>query len=327
MKVKRLVSATLLSLMALLGITAPAMAIDEPLTVSLNSIEIFTGLLTNGDILAVVPYTISYTVEPTENINETFIFRIIDTDNVTELGTALAYPYDNGGYGSGVVSFYFADNTTVTWGESYIFRVQQNPTLYPLAQYWDFTVSASAYSEAADQALALKAKIIDSATFLTTEYGVALLTQSEAGSTILSSTGELYYLNAIPGLQQMAPSLFSVQLEDPDWSKRTWSTTFADALLTKYAAYPLIADFMTGFAGLWGTGTSATMTTLSIFMMLGLIGLSVLKFNGTMLSATTDGYTLLLLLMLTGFFPMVAAGGIAFASVFVGGLILFFNRA
>jgi len=323
---KRLIRSLGVALIALLVTASPAMAIAEPTSVTLDDIELFQNLLVTGDMLAVVPYSVTFTTKPDENIDKTFIFRMTSVDGTTEYGTALAYPAYNGGYGSGIVSFYFADNTTVTWGETYVFRVQQNPTYYPSAQYWDFTIDSSAYSDAFDQTEGLKAKVIDSATFLTTEFGVALLSKSESGATILSTYGELYYLTAIPGLQQMVPYLFSVQLENPDFAKRTWSTIVAVALVTKYSG-TFIGDFMTGFGGLWGTTTSAAMTTLSIFMVLVIIGLSIGKFKGTMLTAMCDGYALILLLMLIGFFPMVAAGGIAFCSIVLGGVILFLNRA
>ena len=311
---------TLLVIILALSMITPALAAEpEPETVSLTDIVIFNGLIVTGDWLAVVPYSITFDTEPTPTIDDAYIFRLFSPDGATENGTALATPAYNGGYGPGVVSFYFTSGMDT--GEAYIFRVQQSPTYYPSPQYWDFVVGASNYSELSDQSAALRAKIIDSATSLTPTFGEALLASSEAGTTVLSTYGELYYLAAIPGLQSMCPELFSVQLVDPDFTKRTWSTTFADALKTKYSG-TFVYDAMTGFAGLFTVGTSAAMNTLSIFAFAILIGVSIWKFKGTMLSAFIDGYALLLLLMLMGFFDMIMAGAMAFISAVIGGAIL-----
>jgi hypothetical protein len=301
----------------------PALAV-EPTTVSLDGIELFHDLIAADDILAVVPYNVAFSTAPDENIDETFIFRFMSPDGSTEYGSTLATPAYDGGYGNGVVSFYFTSG--VTWGESYIVRVQENPAYYPAATAWDFGIGDDQYSNEADQAAALKAKVVDSATFLSTVFGVSLLSASESGAKVLSTYGELYYLSAIPGLQQMAPALFQVQLETPDFSKRSWSTSFADALFTKYQG-TFIYDAMTGYAGLFSTTTSAAMTTLSILWVVFLMGIAVWKFRASMLSSFTDAYAVLLLLMLVGAFPMVAAGGIAFISVVMGGIVLFLNRS
>ena len=177
-----------------------------------------------------------------------------------------------------------------------------------------------------DQAAALKVKIVDSATFLTTAFDTALLAKSEAGTTVLSTAGELYYLQAIPGLQSMAPALFSVQLENPDYTKRTWSRTFAETLQTKYAG-TFIYDAMTGYAGLFSMEIPAAMNFISIMLFAVVIGISVWKFKATMLSGFVDGYALLLLLMLMGFFSMIWAGFMAFCAIVLGGVILFLNKA
>lgn len=301
----------------------PALAIDEPDSVSLEGITIFGDLLAEDDFLAFVPYAIPFTTEPDENISQTFIFRMLSADGTTELGTVLAIPAYNGGYGFGAVAFY---STNMTWGEEYIFRVQQNPTYYPLAQHWDFTIGDSNYSSASDQALALGATIITSAMFLSTSFDEELLSKSESGTTVLSTYGELYYLDVIPGLQSMCPDLFSVKLESPDYTKRTWSMSIAEALQTKYSG-TFIYDSMTGFAGLFSMDTSPAMNFLSIIMFAILMGISVWKFKASMLSAFVDGYALLLLLMLGGFFSMIWAGFMAFCSTVLGGVILFLNRS
>ncbi len=311
--------------MAVIIAPVPVLAAEpEPDSVSLADIVIFNNLLVADDFLAFVPYNIPFSTAPDPNINETFIFRLMSADNTTELGATLATPAYDAGYGPGVVSFYIAANTTI--GEAYIFRVQQNPVHYPNPQYWDFTASNSSYSTSSDQAAALRAKVINSVITLEPSFGVNLLTVSDVGDTVLSANGELYFLDVIPGLQTMAPLLFSVQLETPDFTKRTWSYTFADALKTKYDG-TFLAEFMTGYAGLYSINKSPAINSLSIFLFIIIIMVSVWKFKATMLSALLDGYTSLLVLMLIGFFDMVWAGFMAFMLALVGGVIALLKRA
>lgn len=311
-------------ILILFAISSPVFAMDKPDSVSVDNIEIFKDLLATDDFLAIVPYAIPFTTQPDNNINETFIFQIKSADGTVLYGRALATPAYTGGYGSGVVSFYFGSG--MAWDTEYTLRVMENPAFYPSPKYWDFSIALSNYSDSADQPQALRDKIVESATYLSTVFSTALLTTSEAGATVLSTDGEIYYLAAIPGLQSMSPQLFGVQLENPDYTKRTWSYTLADALRTKYNG-TFIYDFMTGYAGLFSMDTNSAMNFVSIILFAILIILSVWKFKASTLSAFIDGYSLLLLLMLMGFFSMILAGFMAFCSVVLGGVVLFLNRA
>ena len=248
---RKVIISTLIAIIFLITLTSPILASEpEPNSVKLEDIEVFNSLLVDDDFLAVVPYYIPYTTPPSISIDKAFIFRVLSADGTTDLGSTLAYPYDNDGYGYGIVSFYIASGMTV--GTAYIFRVQQNPVVYPTPQYWDFTIGDSNYCPATNNVTmqaALKAKIVTIAKSLSASYDVALLTKSESGATVLSGDGELYFLSAIPGLQSMCESLFAVQLENPDFTRRTWSYALANALKTKYAG-TFFEEFMTGFAGL-----------------------------------------------------------------------------
>ncbi len=323
---KKLIKLVLCIFVALVFVPAgPAHAADEqPTEASLTDIEIFTDLLVTGDFLAVVPYDITFPTDPDVGIDDTYIFRVLDPTGTTELGTNTAVTTYNNGYGLGVVSFYI--ETGMAANTSYVFRIQQNPGYYPTPDYWDTTINPANYSTEDDQAAAIKAKIIDTAISLTPEFSVSLLTTTESGSTVLSTYGEMYYLAAIPGLQSMCPDIFGVQLQNPDFSKRSWSTAFVDLIRTKFAG-TFVEDFMTGFAGMFSVETNTAMNALSIVIFGLFILLSIWKFKATILSAMIDGYCLLLDLMLMGFFSMIWAGFLAFIAIALGGVIAFFKRS
>lgn len=306
-------------------VSAPAaLAMGEPDSVSLHDIEVFHDLIVAGDFLAVVPYNIPFTTLPADDIDKTFIFSMISNNSTAVIGTVSAYPRYNKGYGGGLISFYFSAN--ISLNQPYKFRVMENPTYYPLPKYWDFIIGEANYATEANQDEALRAKIIDMAEPLSIEWAVDLLTTTDAGGTVLSTYGELYFLNAVPGLAAMCPNLFAVQIEAPSYEKRSWSYTIAETLRTKYNG-TIIADLMTGFAGLFSTDTPAAMNILSILLFAALIVVAVWKFKATTISAFLDGYALLLVLMLDGFFSMILAGLVAFLAIMLGGIILFLNRS
>lgn len=319
---KRLLSLTILILI-LLALAMPVKAATaEPDSVSLSDIEIFTGLIVSGDFLAVVPYSIPYTTLPANGIDELFIFKMLDeSDN--ELGSVTAYPYNDKGFGSGIVSFYFESGTT--WESAYNFQVVENPTYFASPNVWDFMVGPSNYSSSSDQANALRNKIISVAHSLSTEYSQDLLTASE-GISYLSTYGESYFLYAIPALSTMCPTVFDTQVRSPVYTGRKWSYTLANSLKTQYSG-TFIGNFMTGFAGLFSVNTPAFMNIISILLFAALILYASWKFKATTLSAFVDGYALLILLMLNGFFDMVICGFIAFALVASGGVVLLLNRS
>lgn len=302
-----------------------ALAADEqPTKVDAGPIEVFMDVIEDDDFLAIVPYQLSFSSNPSLPIDQTYIFSLRSSNSSTQLGAVLAEPaYDNG-YGHGVVSFYLESGASL--GENYIVRIAQNPAYYTSPVFWDFIINAGDYSTASDVEAAIKARVVDVAGDLEPEFEVSLLTKSEAGTTVLTTYGEIYFLEAIPGLQIMCPSLFQVELTTPEFTKRTWSTTFADTLKTRYSG-TIIYDFMSGFAGLFNTETSPAMNFLSTILFLLVVGFSVWKCKASTLSAMMDGYAFLLLLMLIGWFSMIWAGFIAFISAVVGGAILFFKRA
>ncbi|OGO00991.1 MAG: hypothetical protein A2Y58_03200 [Chloroflexi bacterium RBG_13_51_52] len=321
---KILPAALAISLILLALFSTPAVAMDEPDTVVLYDIALFHDVLVANDFLAIVPYDITFGTQPDDNIDLTFIFVMRDPTNTETLGMVTAYPRYNGGYGKGVVSFYVESG--IDLDEFYIFRVQENTAYYPASAIWDFTIGLSNYCSETDQGAALRAKVLDIAQVLSNEWDVDLLSTSDVGQVVLSTYGELYFLYAIPGIQAMAKELFSVQISAPTYTKRSWSTTVADLMQTKYDG-TIIGDFMTGYAGMFSVDTPAAMNVLSILLFAAMIFLATWKFKASTLSAFIDGYDLLLLLMIDGFFSMILTGLFAFLATLVGGVILFLNRS
>lgn len=322
---KKLLWGIMVAIVAMLIWSVPVLAIDEPSGVSLEDIMVVEDVINDGDAVAFVPYTVSFGTEPDENIDLTFIFTMLSPDTTQQLGQVTAFPFQNGGYGSGLVSFYYEDGLVT--GTAYTFRVQENPTYYPSPAYWDFNISEANYSTASDTDAAVRSWILSVATALQAEWSIELLTNDDNGQIILSAYGQIYFGTAVPGLPLMASSLYDVQIRNPSYEKRSWDYTIAESMRTKYSG-TFIGDFMTGFAGMAGTSDSnAALDVASVIAFVVLTILSIKFGKGNIFSGLMNGYAFLMLLMLVGAFSMILTGAIAFfVGPVAGGTILFLNR-
>lgn len=325
----RYILALILGIICIVCAQYPVAAADEdPDSVSIYDISVYRHLLEDDDWLAVVPYTVSYTDEPDLSIDKTYIFRLVDTDDTTILGSMLAFPYINGGYGDGIISFYFDAASAPLWDTEYTIRVDQNPSNYDTPQTWLFTLPASAYSvydtQSANQAL-LQAEIIAICRELEISWSIELLGETEV-STVLSDYGEAYFRNSILGLQTMCPDLFSVEITPVTSERRTWDETFADTFETRYSGY-FWGDAMTGFAGLFNVDSSPATAVVSLIIIAILMGLAMKFFKATGHSALMVGFAALGLCTCLGVVSFTLHGFIAFITAVASGVVLFLNRA
>jgi len=126
---------------------AIALAMDEPDSASIDEPTGYQDLIETDDLLILAPYNVPFTTLPDDPINKTFIFKLIDIDGTTELGSVLANPYNDYGYGKGVVGFYFPASDNMTWEASYFVRIEENPAFYPTPQKWSFALATGDYTQ------------------------------------------------------------------------------------------------------------------------------------------------------------------------------------
>ncbi len=201
-------------LIALLFISSPVLAVEEPSdTPTVSNIKVNRHLLEDDDVLIYGDYNIPYTSPPSTGADETYMFVLMDGENT--IGTMVPFTLMDNGYNKGVFSFYFTAADNLTWGVAYTIRISQNPAQFESPDYWDYSVSTSAYTSAdtqeTNQAL-LAGNVIAAAQRLESYFTDYTFLDSTAGGTVLSSpTGETYFRGAIYGIQAMAPDLFLVQ--------------------------------------------------------------------------------------------------------------------
>lgn len=220
-----------------------ALAIDQPdSNPSFSDVRVNRNLITSGDVCVYGKYNIPYATIPTDaKADEAFIFRLIGTDNSTELGSVGPYVYFFDGYNLGVFSFYFesAISANFTWESAYILRISENPALFDAPTYYDYVIPlANTYTSASTQAdnqVDMAVRIIAMANDLEAEYTSYTFLEQSAGGTVLSApTGATYFRGAIPGLQLMAPRLFLLQPVDMDVSSVNWTTDQAEAYQERF---------------------------------------------------------------------------------------------
>lgn len=274
MKKRRIIILFLVALMMLFS-ASPVYAdtLDPDSDPTIQSFNVYRNLRETGDFLLVIYANIPYTVLPDTSVTETFIWRLLDTDGTTELGSTLGTNYNEDGYGFNVYSMYFtaAEVTAlgIVWATAYPVRLSGNPVVFDTPPVYNYSLAAPDYSSEtvqADVQSELAARILTISADLTNKWGLApavdLLTETEVG-TVLSIFGEAFWRGAINGIQSMAPAAFSVIIRVIDVESREWSTNYTDNLTNQWAG-TWVETAQEGGKALFGTDYDL----LSVIMIL-----------------------------------------------------------
>ena len=271
----------LLALMVISAILLMAMPVyaDEPdpdSTPSVEEFNVYRNVLVPGDFLLLIEANIPYSVAtmPDYPVNYTYMWRLFDTDNVTELGTTLGYAYNDDGYNWNVWSIYFDSDHDPAWLQNYPVRLSQNPAHFDTPQDWNFKLGASDYNpltDTADVKAAIAARILSIATSFNIKWGLLsgyyLTTEIETG-TVLSIYGESFFRGAIYGVQGMAPRVFSYIFTEMDIEDRTWSENYTGNLTGQWAGY-WVQDAKDAGQALFGTSYDLLSLIMAVGMCIG----------------------------------------------------------
>lgn len=231
--------AWILACYLLVVVVTPAFAADPPIPTNLqiDSVKVCRHLVEDDDFLAVLHYNIHYdSGQPSYPANRLFTFRLMDTDGTTHLAAITPYAYYNAGYDYGIAAFYFPAAEAPSWEEPYVVKVSGNPEYFASPPVTSRTLVPSDYSQMATQEenqVVLGNYIIDVVRKLELNWDITLLYSSDLG-TVLNSTGELYLRGAITNLQAMAPQVFAVQVETPQYNEQPWTEAQGQAYQTRF---------------------------------------------------------------------------------------------
>ena len=224
-----------LALLAILPSTI-ALAIANPDSPpSLNGVFIYE--LSDGGLGVIVDYELDYASLPDENASDSFLSIFINTDN-TQVKAVAPYSYHTRGYGRGVIWIPFSASEVSTYNlaeasvSSYAVWMMGNPTLnwtgnasqrktiYPTIDLWQPYISGWSSTLIAQRILSL-------AQTLETSWGGSWnLIEATANGNKLTAVGEDYFINVIPDLRTIAPSVLSSGITSQTPVGLAYSRTF-----------------------------------------------------------------------------------------------------
>ena len=203
---------------------------------SIISAYVCHNLIEEDDFLVLVYYNLSDDPLPEVPADEYYHFRLMDTDGITQIGASTPYPYYSAGYGDGVAAFYFSADDAPIWEQCYTVRIEGNPEYFETPSVTTYVLTLADYSQLdtrEENQTLLGQKVIDIAHDIEVSWSISMVTVTDLG-TVLSSTGEAYFRGAVPGIQYLAPSIFSIQTTNPDFDERDWGTDQADDYANRY---------------------------------------------------------------------------------------------
>ena len=232
-------TAILFILLAPLIFNEPAQATttDPDSTPSATNIHINRNVIENGDEVIYGEINIPYATPPDDNVDQTFVLRIMDSTKTTEYGYSLLYSYFTKGYNRNVFAFYFTPAHAPTWNTRLILRISESPGYFSTPINTDIDIPTSDYTTlntVTDNQIEFAKKLIPIIDDIGSKNNVALLTVS-GSYNVLNGVGELYMRGAVPGIELMAPNLFLVQNLDLNYTDTPWTTTQFDTYESRFA--------------------------------------------------------------------------------------------
>jgi len=204
-------------------VTSVSPSISSPDTIVINNVWVYKNCLETGDQLYIIYYQIDYTVNPTEDIADLFIIRLMN--GATEVGATVPYAYYDDGYDYGVASIYLDSSEALTWEGSYTMYIVGNPTA-------DWSGSAPSedetafdwqgYSDIDTTQLAISGRVLSLAAALDSKWTEAefdLVDVDSAAAGYLTENGVAYFKNVIYSLQTIAPYALAYRIVDIDYDR------------------------------------------------------------------------------------------------------------
>lgn len=232
----------MLAVFLILFFVTPCLAIDEPASLSVDGVWAYMNCKENGDQLYLISYSINYTSLPAESVSQAYLVRLMN--GAIELRAVAPYAYHDNGYGSGVAAMYFSADDAPTWEGAYTMKLMGNPGLS-----WNASVPSDSYTPfdvwqnnpLAVSKIVVAGRIVELANQLETDWGIDMVNISETGQQVLTTYGLAYFVNVVPYLFDVAPSVYApgesmpsgvIQPEIPPENPRTdYADTF-DTLIT-----------------------------------------------------------------------------------------------
>lgn len=286
MRKKILNLSVLLILIVLLAsplLVAPAFAISNPDSISIENANVFRGVWEDGDWLFVCEYKAMYAVTPSEDPEDTYMVIVYNENDISMGSNPLNY------YDHNVISVYFSSSQVASrsmdWDEigNYKIRISGNPSYFPVIictndpgqNCVDRNIQAGAdtFDRGREKNRELLGDlVVNIAKSVEDDWPVDLLGDNDR----LNEVGSLVFKKAIPGLDQVVPWVFEVSLsveEVPEIPKIAYLLPDRDVTTTISSVSPVVTGTTSHFVhvnwsrtapsktGTVGTGSATTVTS------------------------------------------------------------------
>lgn len=226
MKARRRIAIGLVTIMVLLLVAVPVLAIANPDTIWFGTkpaskyVRVFENVNETGDMLFLAEGFVDYDTDPTDyDANEAFVLQVRSTDNTTVL---LSRPLQS--YGERPISIYQTAAQVTAAGlvseAAYVIRISGNPLVFPSlvesTNMVSYTLSPTNWfdqSTATDTFNQLRIACISIAERMQIEDAVTTYLTTVEGIDYLTPAGASLFLAGIPSLNIFVPSLFAVTTE------------------------------------------------------------------------------------------------------------------
>ena len=216
--------------MAVIIPSQPVYAIADPDTPPQAS-AVYVYSFSDGSVGVLIDYYLDYAVLPDETATEAYMAVFVDTDGTTQLKSVAPYTYVDSGYGRGLIwiPFTAAEVTTYSIDSASVadYRVWLigNPTLAWAGDPPKTITTVDQWNTTGDMPTLLALRVLYYADVLELAWSLDLIEATADGSK-LTSLGESYFLNVIPGLRTLAPACFADTTSDPDYIPVSYDTAF-----------------------------------------------------------------------------------------------------
>lgn len=330
-KLYKLIAAPLIAVALLLVNAVPVFAVADPDSLTIESVQVVRHVVETNDFALAVHYNIGYSSLPTETSDELFHFKAYSAAGVL-ISTADPYPYNDRGFGEGIVLYYWEAASAPTWNSAIELRITGNPVAAwagaaPEVTYTLTTADYSAVTTQLGNQDILYNYIIEAVGDLEIAWGIVLLTNNDT-RTVLNDISSSYIRGAIPGIQTMAPKLFDVMESVPDFSERSWTTTLFDTYQNRWTGTP-VQSALSGIGRLTGDGDNWQWAT-GVMMVLLLVAFFILshKWFSETRPALAAGMNILVGGAVMGFVsPLLIALPTLLAALFIGYALIFRNSS
>jgi hypothetical protein len=223
---------TVLALLVLIIPGSHALALDPPDVISIYSVNAVRNTIEDGDIAIGVHFYVEDNDYETP-ASDTIIVRLMEEDGVTLIDSILPTLYFGYGYDNNACMFYFSASDNLTWGSEYVINIIGSPGFFtPAPEPQNYSMVAGDWYSLTDQELNqddMETWVLSVARLLELAYPAYSLFGATDMGTALSSDGEAFFRQAMPGIQSIAPGIFLTQFYVPESIDMDLGTDQAEA--------------------------------------------------------------------------------------------------